>query len=250
MNEILDVLMRVPGVNGAALCNQHGECVLSQLIPPFEPILIKKVVSEIRGVFQMMRYLDDSDPQFLVLHFDDVVIAVRQIEELTLIALATSTTNSTMLGVGLNVVNLKIHEHGVANFELAAGTGSRSGSGLQSAPRSSGGTPTSGPIARSEGTAIGSGSLSGGLSGSDSGQLPAPDFIGDDLVQRLVKALARQLGPAARVVFKQQVKHIGLTVGTITPGNLPTVVDALLQRVTDAAKREAFLSEVRALLRR
>jgi hypothetical protein len=246
MNEILDVLVRIPGVSGAALCNQQGECVLSQLIPPFEPILIKKIVSEVRGVFQMMRYLDDSEPQFLVLHLDDVVVAVRQIEELTLVALATITTNSTMLSVGFNVVHLKILDHGIANFELAAGTGPRPGSGSLSPPRPSGGTPTAVPIAHSEGTSIGSASLSI----SDSGQPVAPDFIGDELVQHLVKALARQLGPAARVVFKQQVKHIGLTIGMITPSNLSTVVDALLQRVTDAAKREAFLSDVRALLRR
>jgi hypothetical protein len=246
MNEILDVVMRVPGVSGAALCNQQGECVLSQLSPPFEPILIKKIVSEVRSVFQTMRYLDDSEPQFLVLHLDDVVVAVRQIEELTLVALATSATNSTMLGVAFNVVNLKIHEHGIANFELAAGTGPRPGSGSQSPPRPSGGTPTQVPIARSEGTTIGSASFSI----SDSGQPAAPDFIGDEFVQRLVKALARQLGPAAKVVFKQQVKRIGLTVGTITPNNLSTVVDALLQRFTDVAKRDAFLSDVRALLRR
>lgn len=246
MNEILDVLMRVPGVSGAALCNQQGACVLSQLIPPFEPILIKKIVSEVRGVFQMMRYLDDSEPQFLVLHLDDVVVAVRQIEELTLVALATSTTNSTMLSVGLNVVNLKIHEHGIANFELAAGTGPRLGSGSQSLPRPSGGTSTGVPIAHSEGTAIGSTSISI----SDSGPPAAPDFIGDEFVQRLVKALARQLGPAAKVVFKQQIKYIGLTVSTITPNNLSTVVDALVQRVTDVAKREAFLFDVRDLLRR
>jgi hypothetical protein len=193
----------------------------------------------------MMRYLDDSEPQFLVLHLDDVVVAVRQIEELTLVAIATSATNSTMLGVGFNVVNLKIHEHGIANFELAAGTGPRLGSGLQSPPRPSG-TPTPVPIARSEGIAIGSANLSI----FDSGQHAAPDFIGDELVQRLIKAFARQLGPAAKVVFKQQIKHIGLTVGTITPNNLSTVVEALLQRVTDAAKREAFLSDVRGLLRR
>jgi len=246
MNEILDVLIRIPGVSGAALCNQQGECVLSQLIPPFEPILIKKIVSEVRSVFQMMRYLDDSEPQFLVLHLDDVVVAVRQIEELTLIALATSTTNSTMLGVGLNVVNLKIHEYGIANFELAAGTGSRSGTGSQSLPQQRGRTPTAAPIARSESTAIGSASF--GI--SDGGQPAAPDFIGDEFVQHLVKALARQLGPAAKVVFKQQVKQIGLTVGTITPNNLSTLVDALLQRITDVAKREAFLSDVRALFRR
>lgn len=223
MNEILDVVVRVPGVSGAALCNQQGECVLSQLIPPFEPILIKKIVSEVRGVFQTMRYLDDSEPQFLVVHFDDVVVAVRQIEELTLVAFATSTTSVTMLGVAFNVVNLKIRDHGIANFDLAAGTGLLPGRGSQS-PRPSG--------------------------ISDSAQPAAPDFIGDELVQRLVKALARQLGPAARFVFKQQVKHIGLTVGAITPNNLSTVVEALLQRVTDVAKREAFLSDVRALLRR
>ncbi len=245
MNEILDVLIRVPGVSGAALCNQQGECVLSQLIPPFEPILIKKIVSEVRGVFQMMRYLDDSEPQFLVLHLEDIVVAVRQIEELTLVALATSATNSTMLGVGFNVVNLKIREHGIANFELASGTGSRTGSGAQSLPRPSGGTPTAVPIARSEGTAIGSASF-----GISDGQPAAPDFIGDEFVQRLVKAFARQLGPAAKVVFKQQVKHIGLTIGTITPNNLSIVIDALLQRITDVAKREAFLFDVRALLRR
>jgi hypothetical protein len=246
MNEILDVLMRVPGVSGAALCNQQGECVLSQLIPPFEPILIKKIVSEIRGVFQTMRYLDDSEPQFLVLHFDDVVVAVRQIEELTLVAIATSATSVTMLSVGFNVVNLKIRDHGIANFDLASGTGPRLGSGLQSVPRPSSGAPTQIPIARSEGTAIDSASL--GI--SDTGQLAAPDYIGDELVQRLVKALTRQLGPAARVVFKQQVKRIGLTVGAITPGNLSAVIDAVLQRVTDGTKREAFLSDVRALLRR
>jgi len=246
MNDILDVLIRVPGVSGAALCNQQGECVLSQLIPPFEPILIKKIVSEVRSVFQMMRYLDDSEPQFLVLHLDDFVVAVRQIGELTLVALAASTTNSTMLGVGFNVVNLKIHEHGIENFELAAGTGSRTGSGAQSLPRPSGGTSTAGPIVRSESTAIGSASF--GM--SETGQRVAPDYIGDEFVQHLVKALARQLGPAAKIVFKQQVKQIGLTVGTITPNNLSAVVDALLQRITDRAKREAFLSDVRALLRR
>lgn len=248
MNEILDVVLRVPGVSGAALCNQQAECVLSQLIPPFEPILIKKIVSEVHGVFQTMRYLDDSEPQFLVVHFDDVVVAVRQIEELTLVAFATSTTSVTMLGVAFNVVNLKIRDHGIANFDLAAGTGLLPGRGRrsQSPPRPSGGTPTSVPIARSEGTTIGRASLSI----SDSDQPAAPDFIGDELVQRLVKALARQLGPAASFVFKQQVKHIGLTIGAITPNNLSTVVDALLQRVTDVAKREAFLSDVRALLRR
>jgi hypothetical protein len=246
MNEILDVLVRVPGVSGAALCNQQGECVLNRLIPPFEPILIKKLVSVVRGVFQMMRYLDDSEPQFLVLHLDDVVVAIRQIEELTLVALATSTANSAMLGVGFNVVHLKILDYGIANFELATGTGSRPGSGSQSLPRFGGGTPPPVPIARGEGAAFGGGSL--GF--FDSGQPAAPDFIGDELVQRLVQALARQLGPAARVVFKQQVKHIGLTVGAITPSNLSSVVDALLQRVPDVAKREAFLSDVRALVRR
>ncbi len=245
MNEILDVILRVPGVSGAALCNQQGECVLSQLIPPFEPILIKKIVSEVRSVFQTVRYLDDSEPQSLVLHLDDVFVAVRQIEELTLVALATSATNSTMLLVAFNVVNLKIRDHGIANFELAAGTGSIPGSGSQPS-RPSSRTPTSVQIARNEVTPIGSASLSI----SDSGQPAAPDFIGDELVQRLVKALARQLGPVARVVFKQQVKHIGLTVGMITPKNLSTVVEALVQRVTDVAKREAFLSDVRALLRR
>jgi hypothetical protein len=238
MNEILDVVLRVPGVSGTALCNPQGECVLSQLVPPFEPILIKKIVAEVRGVFQTMRYLDDSEAQFLVVHFDDVVVAVRQIEELTLVAFATSTTSVTMLGVAFNVVNLKIRDHGIANFDLAAGTGLTPGRGRgsQSPPRPGGGTPS---------VSIGSASLSI----SDSDQPAAPDFIGDELVQRLVKALARQLGPAAKFVFKQQVKHIGLTVGEITPNNLSAVVDALLQRVTDVAKREAFLSDVRALLR-
>ena len=238
MNEILDVVVRVPGVSGAALCNHQGECVLSQLIPPFEPILIKKIVSEVRGVFQTMRYLDNSEPQFLVVHFDDVVVAVRQIEDLTLVAFATSTTSVTMLGVAFNVVNLKIRDHGIANFDLAEGTGLLPGRGSQRPPRPGDRTPTPVPI----------GSASLGI--SDSAQPAAPDFIGDELVERLVKALARQLGPAARFVFKQQVKHIGLTIGAITPNNLSTVVDALLQRVTDVAKREAFLSDVRALLRR
>ncbi len=238
MNEILDVVVRVPGVSGAALCNQQGECVLSLLNPPFEAILIKKIVSEVRGVFQTMRYLDDSEPQFLVIHFDGVVVAVRQIEELTLVAFATSTTSVTMLGVAFNVVNLKLRDHGLANFDLAAGTGLLPARGSQGPSRPSSRTPTAVPI----------GSASLGVSGSV--QPAAPDFIGDELIQRLVKALARQLGPAASFVFKQQVKHIGLTVGAITPNNLPTVVDALLQRVTDVAKREAFLSDVRALLRR
>ena len=246
MNEVLDVIVRVPGVSGAALCNQQGECVLSQLIPPFEPSLIKKIVSEVRGVFQTMRYLDDSEPQFLVVHLGDVVVAVRLIEELTLVALATSTTSITMLSVAFNVANLKIRDHGIANFDLAAGTGLTPGRGSQSPPRPSRRTPISVPIARGEGTTTGSASF--GI--SDSAQPAAPDFIGDELVQRLVKALARQRGPAASFVFKQQVKHIGLTVGTITPKNLSTVVDALLQRVTDVVKREAFLSAVRALLRR
>jgi hypothetical protein len=245
MTEILDVLVRIPGVTGAALCNQAGECVLSQLTPPFEPILIKQLVSEIRSVFQIMRFLDDSEPQFFVLHLDDAVVAVRQIGELTLVALATTETNSTMLGVGFNVVNLKIREYGPANFELASGSGS--------VPRPAASSPpppavqmTPRPAPRGEATMI----ASSGLSLSDSGQAVAPDWVGEAVISALLKATARQLGPAAKVILKQEAKRIAASVVAVTPANFGTLVDAIAQRITDPTKRSAFVTEARALLRR
>ena len=245
MTEILDVLVRIPGVSGAALCNQAGDCVLSQLIPPFEPILIKQLVNEIRSVFQIMRYLDDSEPQFFVVHLDDVSIVVRQIGELTLVALASSTTNSNMLGVGFNVVNLKIREYGPANFELAAGSGSglKGASASQSPPprQAAGSVP-----GRGEATTI---AASVSLSMSDSGRPAAPDWVGEVVMQKLLKALARQLGPAAKVILKQEVKRIAVSMGSVTPSNFFSLVDALAQRINDPPKRQAFLSEARPLLR-
>jgi len=244
MTEILDVLVRIPGVSGAAICNQAGECVLSQLIPPFDPILIKQLVHEIRSVFQMMRYLDDSDPQFFVMHLDEVTVAIRQIGELSLIALATSATNSTMLGVGFNVVNLKIREYGIQNFELASGSGSAprmpNASASHTPPR-----PSSMP-ARGEATTI---AQAASLSISDSGA-KAPDWIGEAALQALMKALARQLGPAAKVILKQDVKRIAVSMGGVTTSNYWTLVDALAQRISDATKREAFVAEARQLMRR
>ena len=244
MTEILDVLVRIPGVSGAALCNQAGDCVLSQLVPPFEPILIKQLVNEIRSVFQIMRYLDDSEPQFFVVHLDDVSIVVRQIGELTLLALATSATNSNMLGVGFNVVNLKIREYGPANFELAAGSGSgvKSSAASQSPPPRAAG---SGP-GRGEATTI---AASVSLSMSDSGRPAAPDWVGEAVMQKLVKALARQLGPAAKVILKQEVKRIAVSMGSVTPSNFYALIDALGQRINDPVKRQAFISEARPLLR-
>jgi hypothetical protein len=99
--------------------------------------------------------------------------------------------------------------------------------------------------ARGEATTI---AQAASLSISDSGP-KAPDWVGEAVLHNLMKALARQLGPAAKVILKQEVKRIAVSMGGVTTSNFWTLVDALAQRISDASKREAFVAEARQLRR-
>jgi hypothetical protein len=88
-----------------------------------------------------------------------------------------------MLGVGFNVVNLKIREYGPANFELASGSGSAprpAGSSSSSQPGQS--RPSMMPSSKGEATRI---AQSVSLSMSDSGGMVAADWAAAlDMLQK------------------------------------------------------------------
>ncbi len=85
------------------------------------------------------------------------------------------------------------------------------------------------------------------MSGGDAGAVPA-DAVGKEVVHRLMKALARQVGPFAKVFLKQELTKLGATPRTLVRDQYSDLVQILGRRISDEGQREAFSAEASRLL--
>ncbi len=234
MNEYLTGINDVAGVVGSAVFDAANQCVAHAAPSPYEPILLSQVMEELRSSIDYLNYIDDGSPwETLIVNFEGGIVYLRKVDDMSILVLAQPTLNSAMLGVALNVVSLKL-QRGQAS---GPGAASRSGTGMASgtgAPRSS-----TGMISQS-----GMGS-SPSLSMSGSGQVAGPNAVGHEMMNLLLKCLAKQIGPIAKIALKEELGKMGVTAHTIERGQFNDLVLTLLARIPDPDKRKEFLDEMR-----
>lgn len=131
-----------------------------------------------------------------------------------------------------------------AGFPAASGSGHSSGSVSVS---QSGGLP--GIAAVSQSSPRLSSSMTGGFRTHDSQDTsPAvPDAVGKVIIDALLKALARHIGPFAKLIMKEELNKLGLTPATLGFGQYEDFVSLLSRRVQDPAKRREFITEAESL---
>jgi hypothetical protein len=101
-------------------------------------------------------------------------------------------------------------------------------------------SPGSNPGGRlaSSSTGISGLTYSGGQS-----DMPVPDPIGPQIMDGLLKALARHIGPFAKMILKEELTKLGVSASTIQFAQYEDFVGSLARRVQDPAKRREFVAE-------
>ncbi len=73
------------------------------------------------------------------------------------------------------------------------------------------------------------------------------DAVGKNILDGLLKALARHIGPFAKLIMKEELTKLGLTPATLGFAQYEDFVSLLSRRVQDPAKRREFITEAEAL---
>jgi len=127
-----------------------------------------------------------------------------------------------------------------AAHAVAAGQSSRDFSISQS-----GGIPGIAPVSQSS-PRLASAST-GFRSDSQDTSVGSPDGVGKNIMDGLLKALARHIGPFAKLIMKEELTRLGATATTLSFAQYEDFVSVLSRRVQDPAKRREFITEAESL---
>ncbi len=92
------------------------------------------------------------------------------------------------------------------------------------------------------------GSMSGLGSSQGGHEAPAvPDAVGRPIVDALLKALAKHIGPFAKLIMKEELTKLGVTAATLGFSQYEDFVGLLGRRLQDPVKRREFMTEAEGL---
>ena len=240
MQAMLASLSQIQGVTGAAVFGPSGECILHQMPAPYETILLNRLFADLRTVLDAFRYMDDSGAtDSFVCRFDNGNLILRPMGGNSVLLITASNVNMAMVNVGFKVASLKMERSADA-----AHTASVNPPPPQPAPAA---PPPRVTVSSVPATPIPNVSPLTVSSVVDDAPIP-PDAVGARVADELVKLLAVQVGPFAKVLFKQELKRIGATVQTLTRSQLDDLVTLLAPKIPDPTARNQFIAAAKRLV--
>jgi len=234
MNDILTGLNEINGVIGSAIFDASDECVAHAIPAPYEPILLSQAMKEFRAVLEVMGSNEDAkDWAHMQVTLENGCVALRAVDDYTLMAIGSATLNHSMLSIGFSVASLKLSK--------AKGDGSISKSAGKSGAKSA---SKSGAVSATGGSQK---SLSS-MSFSPAADGPrVPNAVGPAVIDALYKLLAREVGPFAKMAVKEEMGKLGATPYTMVPSQFDDLVGALVRRVP-LDKQKDFIAKARELV--
>jgi predicted regulator of Ras-like GTPase activity (Roadblock/LC7/MglB family) len=220
MNEALATLSKADGVLGVAVFDDQGTCMVNDLPAPYEPILVSEVIRRLSVAFDVFTSIEAGAVTSFSVDCEDGSVVLRRVDDCWVLALAHPKANMNMLNVAMNVVALNLSR-------------GQPGSGTQRASRGS------------------LDSLSGRFSLSQSMSRPGsetetpPDAVDRSIVQQLLVIYTDYMGPAAKVVLKQQLATLGVTSRTLRRSQFADLVARLTATIPAAARQREFAGAVR-----
>jgi len=226
MDNVLSGINAIAGVIGSAAFDSDDACVAHRVPPPYEPILVTQVMRELRSALGILSYLDDSSPAWgmFVVGYDDGYVIIRPVDDsTTILVLASLSLNLSMLGIGFNVASLKLAQD-------RGGPPSAIGSSSQ-------------PVRPGSQQTLPRGSMSM-LSQSGDETVVPPNAVGPDVMNALLRCFARQIGPFAKVILREELTKMGATASTLVRAQYEDLVGMLVRRLPDSGKRKEFMADV------
>lgn len=230
MNDILKSLNEINGVIGSAIFDASDECIAHAIPAPFEPILLSKMMKEFRSALEVMASTDDAkDWTHFQVGLDSGLIALRSVDDFTLMSIGSAALNPSMLNIGFTVASLKLSK------AKAEGTAAKSASNSWGAKSGGGSAAKSGAPSFS------------GLTPMSDGGVRVPNAVGPAVIDALFKLLAKQLGPFAKIAIKEEMGKLGATPYTMVPPQFDDFVFVLSKRLP-ADKQKDFIAASRLLV--
>jgi len=214
MDDVLDSLSHTEGVFGAAVFDTHGACLASQLRPPFDPVLLGAVVKQLATVFDAFASLDDGEVATFSADCDEGCIVVRHVDDYCIVVLTYPAFNMNMLNVAINVVVRSLGRDGAPSAAPAAPTPPAATSSSVGVP------PPATPV------------------------VPA-DAVDRTVVQQFLTIYTDFLGPAAKLVFKQELATLGATSRTLRRSQLSDLMMRLTARIPVPQRQREFTAAIR-----
>jgi predicted regulator of Ras-like GTPase activity (Roadblock/LC7/MglB family) len=225
MTGALTSLAGTEGVRGVIVFDADGTCVANDLPAPYDPLLMAEAVKHVSLVCDVFASLEEGTVVSMSAKGEEGGIVLRYVHPHTLIALTTPRVNMNVLNVAMNVVALNL---------------SRKTSGTQ--PQASTRVNID-PIASQ-------GSMGLSQSGSIPGQQIPPDAVERVLVMQLLELYKNFMGPAAKLVLKQQLAELGVTSRTLRSAQLGDFVARLAQKIPNSERQREFSAAARQLQER
>jgi predicted regulator of Ras-like GTPase activity (Roadblock/LC7/MglB family) len=219
-SEALANLSKTDGVLGVVVFDDQGTCLVHHLPPPYEPILIAEVVRRLSSAFEVFAAMGDGTPTSFSVDCEDGSMVLRYVDRHWVVALTHPDVNMNLLNVAMNVVVLNL------------GRG-YPGSGTQ---------PTTQRLNESM-TGRSSGSLS--MSHSEGDVEIPPDAVDRSVVQQLLAIYREFLGPAAKLVFKQQLGSLGVSSRTLRRAQVGDLVARLAAKIPVPQRQKEFVAAAR-----
>jgi predicted regulator of Ras-like GTPase activity (Roadblock/LC7/MglB family) len=222
MNGALTNLSGTEGVRGVIVFDADGTCVANDLPAPYEPMLLAEAAKRVVDICDVFASLEDGNVNSFSAMGDEGGIVLRYVAPHTLIALTTPTVNMNVLNVAMNVVALNL---------------GRKTSGTQPSMT---GRKALDPVASQPSQSL---SQSG-----DVGEQPIPpDAVDRALILSLLDVYRNYLGPAAKVVLKQQLAALGVTSRSLRIGQYGDFVMRLAQKIPSVERQREFIFHAQRL---
>jgi hypothetical protein len=228
MQNALAGITRIKGVRGFGVFDARGACVAHQMPAPYESILLKCAIDELRGAFDAVKCLEESGMDSFIGRFTLGNVVLKPIANHTVLILTDPDLNMAALNVGLKVASLKLEpgESGQISTRIEAGATSA----IHFSPNASV-----------------SSSLSLGSPLNES-RIPA-NAISIAVMSELTQLLAVRIGPMAKLALKGALTSMGLHPRAVSPSQFDDLVALVARKIPDAGARQGFTIAAQALLR-
>jgi hypothetical protein len=77
-----------------------------------------------------------------------------------------------------------------------------------------------------------------------------PDAVGKETLDKLLRALAKHIGPFAKLMIKEELTRMGATASTLGLSQYDDFIGMLGRRLQDPNKRREFMTEAESLPKR
>ena len=231
--EAVTGLAKTEGVLGVVIFDDAGNCLMNELPPPYEPILLGEVIKKLSATFDVLSSLEGGDATSFSVDSEDGCLVVRRAEHRWILALASLEANLNLLNVAMNVVALNLSRNGASSGTRPAAPKANTDS-----LRGMGSVGSMAALSTSHDSSRGM-----------SEEIP-PDAVSRSALQRLLAVYTDFLGPAAKPVLKQQLAALGVTSRTLRHSQFSDFLAKLNSKIPTAERQREFLLAVQKLRER